>query len=82
MIDGRRVLVIDNLILSGKTAQELVQTITAHSGTPIAIGALADLSGVEFPIAVHGLLNAYLDIHPPSECPACKAGIPVTEVGY
>ena len=82
MIDGKRVLVIDNLILSGKTAQELVQTITAHGGTPIAIGALADLSGVDFPIAVHGLLNEYLDIHSPETCPACKDGVPVTEVGY
>ncbi len=82
MIDGKRVLVIDNLILSGKTAQELVQTITAHGGTPIGIGALADLSGVEFPIAVHGLLNEYLEIHSPETCPACEAGVPVTEVGY
>ncbi|MDQ3548821.1 MAG: hypothetical protein M3439_08370 [Chloroflexota bacterium] len=82
MIDGKRVLVIDNLILSGKTAQELVQTITAHGGTPIGIGALADLSGVEFPIAVHGLLNPYLDIHSPADCPACEDGTPLTEVGY
>ena len=82
MIDGKRLLVIDNLILSGKTAQELAQTITAHGGTPIGIGALADLSGVDFPIAVHGLLNPYLDIHRPADCPACKEGKPVTEVGY
>ena len=74
--------VIDNLILSGKTAQELVQTITAHGGTPIGIGALADLSGVDFPIAVHGLLNPFLDIHAPATCPACEAGVPLTEVGY
>jgi len=82
MIDGKRVLVIDNLILSGKTAQELVQTITANGGTPIAIGALADLSGIDFPITVYGLLNDYLDIHSPETCPACEAGSPVTEVGY
>lgn len=82
MIDGKRVLVIDNLILSGSTARELVQTITASGGTPIGIGALADLSGVEFPIAVEGLLNEYLEIHAPETCPACEAGIPVNEVGY
>jgi orotate phosphoribosyltransferase len=82
MIDGKRVLVIDNLILSGKTAQELVQTITANGGTPIAVGALADLSGIDFPITVFGLLNDYLEIHGPETCPACAAGMPVTEVGY
>ncbi|HEX5165558.1 MAG TPA: hypothetical protein VFV93_09195 [Thermomicrobiales bacterium] len=82
MIDGKRVLVIDNLILSGKTAQELVQTITANGGTPIGIGALADLSGIDFPIAVHGLLNEHLTIHAPDGCPACAAGMPLTEVGY
>jgi len=81
-IDGKRVLVVDNLILSGKTVQDFVRAISSNGGTPIGIGALADISGIDFPIPSHGLLNDWLDIYDPATCPACERGEPVTTVGY
>ena len=81
-LDGKRVLVIDNLILTGSTIQDFVQAISAAGGTPIAIGALADLSGLEYPIEVHGLLNSVVELFDPSNPPVHAAGIEVVEVGY
>ena len=72
-VDGKRVLVIDNLILSGKTVQDFVRAISANGGTPIGIGALADLSGIEFPIPSFGLLNDSLELHYPQ--PARPASV-------
>ena len=82
LLDGKRVLVIDNLILSGKTAQDFVRAISNNGGTTIGIGALADFSGVDFPITSYGLLNEHLEIFDPKQCPACSRGEPVTQVGY
>ena len=79
---GKRVLVVDNLILTGRTTQDFVRLIASKDGTPIGIGALADFSGIEFPIPTYGLLNAALEIHRPDECPGCRAGTALTEVGY
>jgi len=81
-VDGKRVLVVDNLILTGRTMQDFVRVISKDGGTPIGVGALADLSGIDFPIEVFGLLNDSLELYHPSECPACRASQPVTEVGY
>lgn len=81
-IDGKRVLVIDNLILTGSTMQGFVQAITRAGGTPVAVGSLANLSRTEFPIDVVGILNRELDIFDPARQPSKGAGIPVTEVGY
>lgn len=84
-LDGKRVLVVDNLILSGKTVQDFAQLITAHGGTPIGVGTLADLSGRTFPIAITGLLNPYLGIFDPAEAgsiPPEVADVPVVRVGY
>jgi len=81
-IQGKRVLIIDNLVLSGKTVQEFVQAVARAEGRPLGVGALADFSGIEFPIPVFGLLNDSLGIYNPDDCPACKAGEPLTEVGY
>lgn len=81
-LDGKRVLVIDNLILTGRTMTDFVRALTANEATPIAVGTLADLSGVEFPIEIVGLLNDYLDIFDPRQNPELGRGIPVTEVPY
>ena len=70
--------------LKGKRVgvQEFVQTVARAEGMPLGVGALADFSGVEFPIPVFGLLNESLGIFAPDGCPACAEGVPVTEVGY
>jgi orotate phosphoribosyltransferase len=81
-IKGKRVLVIDNLVLSGRTVQDFVRTIEECDGTPIGIGALADLSGLGFSVPVYGLLNPFLEIYSPEDCPACQRGEPLQEVGY
>ncbi len=80
--EGKRVLVIDNLILTGGTITQFVQAISAAGGTPIAIGTLADLSGIDYPIRVCGLLNEVLDIFHPDQPPPHAADLEVTEVGY
>jgi orotate phosphoribosyltransferase len=81
-LSGKRVLVVDNLILTGRTTQDFVRLISRSDGTPIGIGSLADFSGIEFPIPTYGLLNASLEIHRPADCPGCQAGTALTEVGY
>jgi orotate phosphoribosyltransferase len=81
-LSGRRVLIVDNLILTGDTITSFVRAITAAGGTPIGIGALADLSGIAFPIEVVGLLNEDLEIFDPRQEPQRGSHRPVTEVGY
>ncbi len=81
-IDGRRVLVVDNLILTGETIAQFLPKVERAGGELIGIGALADLSGRELGVRTFGLLNTSLDIHDPGDCPACRAGAPLVEVGY
>lgn len=81
-LDGKRVLVIDNLILTGTTMTAFIRALTAAEATPVAVGALADLSGMEFPIQVVGLLNDHLEIFDPARNPEMGKDIPVTEVPY
>jgi orotate phosphoribosyltransferase len=82
MIAGKRVLIVDNLILSGKTIQDFVRTVSASGGNPLGIAALADISGRDFPIPALGLLNEWLEIYNPKIEPERGLDIPVTQVGY
>lgn len=81
-LSGKRVLVIDNLVLTGHTMTDFVHAIARAEATPMAVGSLADLSGVEFPIEVFGLLNDHLDIFDPRQNPELGKDIPVTQVPY
>lgn len=81
-VEGRRVLVIDNMILTGDTIAQFLPFVELAGGEAIGIGALADLSSRSNSIRTFGLLNASLDVHDPDDCPACRAGVPVVEVGY
>jgi orotate phosphoribosyltransferase len=82
MISERRVLLVDNLILSGKTVKDFARTITDSGGTLVGIAALADLSGIEFSLPIFGLLNEWLDIYDPRTDPEQVGDVPVTQVGY
>lgn len=81
-LDGKRVLVIDNLILTGGTIQDFVQTIASNGGTPVAVGSLADLSGLEYPIEVFGLLNDAIGLFDPGDPPPEAVALDAVEVGY
>ncbi len=75
LIRDRRVLLIDNLILSGETIQLLEGDITALGGEVLGIGCLwasGDLTAQTKD--VFGLLNSRYPAHLAEDCPICKAG--------
>ncbi len=73
LIDGKRMLLIDNLILSGETIQQLDGEIAALGGEVIGIGCLwAGDDEFLHSREVFGLLNSHYPAYPVEECPMCK----------
>ena len=80
MIEGRRMLLVDNLILTGKTMIHLDKVVEDLSATVVGIASLWN-SG---PVSVNGsrvlaLLNQQYPAWDPTECPMCAAGVPKLE---
>jgi len=75
LIAGQRLLLIDNLMLSGETIQQLDDDITALGGEVIGIGCLW-AGGDEYLHSrdVFGLLNSCYPAYLGEECPMCEAG--------
>jgi orotate phosphoribosyltransferase len=75
MIEGKRVLLIDNVMLSGETMQHLDADITALGGEVLGIGCLWAVAD-EAPQRheVFGLFNHRYPAYLPDECPMCKDG--------
>jgi orotate phosphoribosyltransferase len=75
LIDGRRVLVVDNLVISGETLVGFTRTIREQGGEIVGLGTLwnsAEPRIAELP--VFGLLNTRFDALPADSCPRCRSG--------
>lgn len=83
LIKDRRVLLVDNLIISGETMRVFDETIERLGGTVIGLGTLWNSSDRQ--IAGHdviGLLNSLYDAYPAVDCPMCAEGSTPTSIPY
>lgn len=83
-IADRRLLLVDNIIISGETMERFSEVIQEHGGTVIGIGTLWDLAGETIHgHEVLGLLDEQYPTYPPDDCPLCASNeIPLERVPY
>jgi orotate phosphoribosyltransferase len=84
LIRGRRVLLLDNLVISGATMTRFASMIDRYGATVIGVGTLwntGDPMIAGYP--VFGLLNALYPAFEPEDCSLCRDGAaPAESVGY
>lgn len=80
---GERVLLVDDVLTAGTSVRDTMEVISATNGNLVGIGVLADRSGgnVDFGVRLEALLQLDIEQYPTTECPQCKAGIPLTKRG-
>jgi orotate phosphoribosyltransferase len=74
-IAGRRVLIVDNLVMTGETTKHFAKTIEQLGATLLGIGTL--WNGSTATICGHpvtGLLNSNYEAFPEGQCPICQTG--------
>jgi orotate phosphoribosyltransferase len=75
MIQGKRVLIVDNLIISGETVLWLKSEIVRLGGEVVGITSLWDsLDAGAGDLGAVSLLNELYPAYPAAECPLCTAG--------
>lgn len=80
---GERVLIVDDVLTTGKSVHEVVAAVTRQSGKIIGIGVLVDRSEqeIDFGVPLFSCLRAATVTYSPSECPLCAAKIPLVKPG-
>ncbi len=78
-----RVLVVEDVVTTGGSVDELIGLVQDVGATVIGVGALVDRSGgwAAFDVKYHALLSVNVKTFSETECPFCKEGIPVTKPG-
>jgi orotate phosphoribosyltransferase len=73
---GERVLVVEDVITTGKSTRETIAVVKRSGGTAVAAGSLVDRSGGKADLGVpyQSLVTLNVPTYTPESCPLCKAG--------
>lgn len=80
MIEGRRVLLVDNLVLTGATMQRFVESVEKQGAKVIGIATLWNTSSDDLAgHPVYSLLSPLYEVFPSESCPICASSGPIPE---
>ena len=80
---GQRVLIVEDIITTGGSVQEVIDVVKEHGGIPVGVGILVDRSGgtVDFGVPHQALLHLTVETYQAESCPLCASGKPITKRG-
>lgn len=81
---GERVLIVEDIVTTGGSIQEVIDVVKEFGGTPVAVSALVDRSSgrANFgDVPFTALLTMEVETYKPEECPLCAKGEPMTKRG-
>lgn len=78
-----RVLVVEDVVTTGGSAEELMDPIRDVGATIVGVGALVDRSAgwTSFDVKYHALMSLNLKTFSTADCPMCKEQIPINKPG-
>jgi orotate phosphoribosyltransferase len=76
--EGGRVLIIEDILTTGQTVQQLIRLVESMGEQVVGIGAIWRRSrGTPFKYPVFTVVSQDVPTYAPTECPMCRQGIPV-----
>ncbi len=79
---GERVLIVDDVLTTGKSIREVISAVRKYDADIVGIGVLVDRSqGIDFGLPLFSCLRSETITYKPEECPLCAAKIPLTKPG-
>ena len=81
--EGEPVLVVEDVITTGKSTRETIDCIEDAGGKVVGVGALVDRSGgkAEFTVPKAALVTLDVKTYDPDNCPLCREGKPAVKPG-
>ena len=81
--EGERVVIVEDVVTTGKSTGEAMEVVRNHGATVCGIGSILDRTEGESPFDVPfvSLMELVLPTHDPADCPLCRAGTPIDKPG-
>ena len=80
---GDRVLVVDDILTTGGSAQQVVDAVKKLGGVVVGVGILVDRSTVplDFGVPFFACLRTQAIAYSPEDCPLCREKVPLVRPG-
>jgi orotate phosphoribosyltransferase len=80
---GENVLIVDDVLTTGKSVLEVHDVVIRHNARVAGIGVLVDRSenGLNIPVPLYACIRSKTVTYPPKACPLCAEGIPLLKPG-
>jgi len=80
---GERVLIVDDILTTGGSIVEVIEAVRKLKGDIVGIGVLVDRSeqAKDFGVPLFSCIRSQTVTYRPTECPLCKAGVPLVRLG-
>jgi orotate phosphoribosyltransferase len=81
--ENERVLIVDDILTTGKSVQEVIDLINRYKAKIVGLGVLLDRSGgkVQFAYPLKPLASVTAKTFKPEDCPLCKEGVALVKPG-
>jgi orotate phosphoribosyltransferase len=77
--EGGRVLIVEDILTTGETVEQLISLVESMGGQVVGIGAIWRRSTrLKFKYPLFTIVTRDFPTHAPSECPMCRQGLPIT----
>lgn len=77
---GENVLIVEDVLTTGKTIREMMGLVDESNAHLIGIGVVIDRS-IKYELDVKSLIKLDIETYDPPSCPLCKGGIPFVKPG-
>jgi orotate phosphoribosyltransferase len=80
---GEKVLIVDDILTTGKSLREVIAAVEKLKGEIVGIGVLVDRSerDIDFGFPLFSCLRVETVAYSPEDCPLCAARIPLVKPG-
>jgi orotate phosphoribosyltransferase len=80
---GERVLVVEDVITTGGSVQEVIEQVKAAGAVPVGVGSVVDRSNGKVRLIddQYSVLSMEVVSYDPEECPLCRSGVPIEAPG-
>jgi orotate phosphoribosyltransferase len=78
---GERVLVVEDVVTTGGSAEEVFGLVQGLSAEPLGVAALVDRSAADVRFPLRALARVRAESWDPDSCPLCARGVPLESPG-
>jgi len=78
---GEKVVIMEDVVTTGKSALEVAKVIEAYGGTVVALACIIDRRVTDVPFPIFSAIQLQEKTFSPDDCPLCQEGIPFIKPG-